>query len=161
MSEYHFSPSKDYQEKEQEAKAICKDISTAQNIIYDGIARYKKKQLKARSKKAAEDTSIFDVLNDYPCKESIRDDYGWELITAAEMNRRMHLWDMRELYVDKSGRYNDRVTEMLSRAAAHCAEEFIEILNEFESMQRQLHDDLKRIEQENRENSYKRYIEGL
>lgn len=73
----------------------------------------------------------------------------------------MHLWDMRELYVDKSGRYNDRVTEMLSRAAANCAEEFIETLNEFDAMQQQLHDDLKRIEQENRENSYKRYLKGL
>jgi len=50
---------------------------------------------------------------------------------------------------------------MLERAAGGCGEEFLETLEEFDAMKRQLDDDIKRIERENRDNDYKRYINGL
>jgi len=151
-----FTPSADYQEKEHEAKAIRKDIATARDIISDGILRYKKKMLRARSKKQADDLSIFEALEGYTSREQIRNDYGWELISESEMHRRMHLWEMREQYVKESGRFSDRVTQMLGHAAACCGEEFIEELEEFDAMQRQREADIARIERDNRENDYKR-----
>ncbi len=156
MRDHKFSPSTDYQEKERETKAIRKDIMTAKSIILDGISRYKKKMLRARSKKEAEDLSVFDVLEGYEYKEQIRDDYGWNMITEAEMERRMHLWDMHEQYVKKSGQFSDRVTQLLERAVGCCGEEYLEALEEFDTMRCQHEADIKRIERENRENEYRR-----
>lgn len=156
MSTHKSPPSADYQEKERETKAIRKDIMTARGIILDGISRYKKKMLRARSKKEADDLSVFDVLKGYENKEQIRDDYGWEIITKAEMEKRMHLWDMREQHVTKSGQFSDRVTQLLERAVWCCGEEFLDALGEFDAMRRQLEADIERIERENRDNEYKR-----
>ncbi len=146
----------DYQEKKREAKSIQKDILTARGIIGNGILRYKKKRLRARSKKEAEDLSVFDILDGYDYKEQIRDDYGWDLITETEMQKRMHLWDMREQYVKKSGQFSDRVTQILERAANCCGEEFLEVLEKFNAIKRRREADIARIERENRDNDYKR-----
>jgi len=161
MSGYKFTPSDDYQEKEREANAIRKDIIAARSIIWDGISRYKKKMLHARSKKAAEDLSVFDALQDYSSERDIQDAYGWDFITEAQYDRLLDLWRAREKHIDTQGKFSDRVTQMLERAAGGCGEEFLETLEEFNAMQRQLNDDIKRIERENRDNDYKRYINGL
>lgn len=161
MSGYKFTPSADYQEKEREAKAIRKDIMTARNVILDGITRYKKKMLRARSKREAEDLSVFDALKDYTSEREIQDAYGWEFISEAQYERLIEMWRAREKYIDEQGKFSDRVTQMLDRAVGSCGEELLETLEEFDAMKRQLEADIKRIERENRDNDYKRYINGL
>lgn len=68
MSNSKFAPSLEYRLKEREAKDIRKNIAAAQAIIREGLAKYKKKMLHARSKKQAEDLSVFDCLKDYSNK---------------------------------------------------------------------------------------------
>ena len=53
-----YRKSQEYTEKEREAAQIRKDILTARSYINDAILRYKKKMLRARSKKQAEDLSV-------------------------------------------------------------------------------------------------------
>ena len=161
MSEDKFEPSLEYKQMEYATKKLRKDIVTARGIIRDGITRYKKKQLRARSKKEVEDMSVFAVLDDYNTREQIQDDYGWEFITEAEMDRRMHLWDMREQHVKESGRYSDPVTEMLERAMNGIGEEHFDTIREFDTLEKRRNEDIKRIEQANAENDYKRYIASL
>lgn len=156
-----YGKSKEYKEKEQEAAEIRKDISTARSIIYDGISRYKKKMLRARSKKQADDLSVFDELNDFNSREDIRDSYGWGFITETKMDRLMQMWDAREKLINDKGKFENRVTEMLERASLICAEPYIEILDEFEIMERKREEEIKSIEKRNAEIDYQRYIAGL
>lgn len=156
-----YGKSREYQEKEREAAAIRRDIFTAQECIRDALHRYLKKKLRAKSKKQAADMSVFDDIKDYTSREQIRDDYGWEIITEAEMDRRMELWDLREQYVNEQGKYSDRVTEMLERAMRYCGDTFIEILNEFDAMKQRRDDEIREIEKRNAEIDYERYIAGL
>jgi len=72
---------------EREVKAIRKDIAAARKIIADGLARYKKKMLKARSLKQVEELSMFTELDGYSSKQEIQDAYGWEVITDEKMHR--------------------------------------------------------------------------
>jgi len=103
----------------QEVKAIRKDIAAARGIIADGRTRYIWKMLKARSLKQAEDLSVFDELDGYESRQEIHDAYGWESITETQMDRLMHLWDMRAEKINASGKFEDRVTQMLTRAMDH------------------------------------------
>lgn len=156
-----FEKSQEYKDKEAEAKAIRKDILTARKLIEDAIARYKKQMLRARSKKQAEDLSVFDELKDYDNREQIRDAYGWDIITEAQMDRLMAMWDAREKYINEQGQFSDRVTDMLQRAIFNCGSAYLDTLEEFDAMEQRRNDDIKRIEQENAEFEYKRYIAGL
>lgn len=156
-----YSKSREYQEKEREAAAIRKDIYTAQECIRDALNRYLKKKLRARSKKQAADMSVFDDIKDYTSREQIRDDYGWEIITEAEMDRRMNLWDLREQYVNEQGQYQDRVTEMLTRAMNFCGAAYVDTLDEFDAMKQRREDEIREIEKRNAEIDFERYIAGL
>ena len=156
-----YGKSQEYQEKEREAAAIRKDILTARECIKDALHRYLKKKLRAKSKKQAADMSVFDDIKDYTSREQIRDDYGWEIITEAEMDRRMELWDMREQFVNEQGKYSDRVTEMLERAMRYCGDTFIDTLNEFDAMKERRENEIREIEKRNAEIDYERYIAGL
>ena len=156
-SSRHVVLSDNYKDKEREATAIRKDIRTACNAIRDAKLRYIKTKLRARSKKQAEDLSVFDALSDYCSKRDIQDAYGYEVITEAEMDRLNHLWDMREQHAKNSGQFNDRVTELLNRAILRCGDEYEESLEEFAVMEKQLKADLERIECENRDNDYMRH----
>jgi hypothetical protein len=161
MNRTKYEPSAEYREKEREAKALRKDVSTACAVIADGILRYKKKMLRARSKKQVDDPVLFAPLDDYSSKREIQDAYGWEYISESEMDKLNALWDAREQYINAQGRFTDRVTEMLERAMNNCGGEYEDALDEFADMERRSNADLARIERENRENSYKRYIAGL
>ena len=66
--------------------------------------------LRARNKKQAEDLSVFDELKDYNGIEDIQNAYGWDIITRAQMDRLMEMWEAREKYIDESGKFTDRVT---------------------------------------------------
>lgn len=156
-----YGKSREYMDKEREAARIRKDILTARSIITDGINRYIKKMLRARSKKQAEDLSVFDELKDYTDIEDIRNAYGWGFITEAQMDRLMEMWEAREKYIDASGKFTNRVTEMLYRIRDLCGGEFAETLDEFDAMKARRDAEIKAIEKRNAEIDYEMYIRGL
>jgi len=143
----NFNPSGEYLDKKREADAIRKDIAAAREIISEGILRYKKKKLRARSKKQAAGMNVFDVLKEYADK--------------TEMHRLMDLWDAREQYINEFGKFQDRVTDMLQQAIQRIGDDFQDTLEEFDSIERRHQIDLERIERENQKNVHQRYINGL
>jgi len=153
--------SSEWRAKEREFKEIRKDIYTARNVIADGLARYKKKMLKARSKKQAEDLSVFAVLDGFSSKLDIQNAYGYADITEDEMRRLYELWDLREEKITADGRFEDRVTQMLKRAMENIGEEFLDMLSDFDDMARQDKEARLRIETENAINNNIRYQAGL
>ena len=156
-----YGKSQEYLDKEREAAKIRKDILTARGIITDGINRYIKKMLRARNKKQAEDLSVFDELKDYNGIEDIQNAYGWDIITRAQMDRLMEMWEAREKYIDESGKFTDRVTGMLYRIRNLCGDEFAETLDEFDAMKARRDAEIKAIEKRNAEIDYEMYIRGL
>ena len=156
-----YGKSQEYLDKEREAAKIRKDILTARSIITDGINRYIKKMLRARNKKQAEDLSVFDELKDYNGIEDIQNAYGWDIITRAQMDRLMEMWEAREKYIDESGKFTDRVTGMLYRIRNLCGDEFAETLDEFDAMKARRDAEIKAIEKRNAEIDYEMYIRGL
>lgn len=156
-----YSKSQEYKDKELQAAEIRNDISTARSIIADGISRYKKKMLRARSKKQAEDLSVFDELKGYNNREDIRDAYGWDLITETQMDRLMEMWDARENLINEQGKFENRVTEILDRAMRLCAEPYLQILEEFDEMKERREKEIRTIEERNAQVDYERYIAGL
>ena len=117
--------------------------------------------LRARNKKQAEDLSVFDELKDYNGIEDIQNAYGWDIITRAQMDRLMEMWEAREKYIDESGKFTDRVTEMLYRIRNLCGDEFAETLDEFDAMKARRDAEIKAIEKRNAEIDYEMYIRGL
>lgn len=144
----------DFRQKQREITAIRKDIATARGVIADARARYIKQRLRLRSKKAAEDP--FAALADYNSREDIRNAYGWETISEAEMDRLMALWVARETSLSSAGKYEDRVTQLLERAINSIADEFIDQLSEFQELERKMEADAERIAQENRQRDWER-----
>ena len=145
-----------------EAEAIRRDISTARGLIQDALTRYVKKKIGARNKKQVEDqAALFAELELYDCREDIHDAFGWDGITEKEMLRLFDLWDAREIARQNSGRYSDRVTELLQRAINGLGEEFEEQLAQADENARRFQDDVTRIERENALHIYERRQDAL
>ena len=142
--------------KDREVAAIRKDIATARGYIQDALDRYKKAKLKAKSKKkAAEDP--FAELEGYNSRKQIQDDYGWEFITEARMDRLLDLWDLREQgATQKDGVYRDRVTEMLERALRGVGDEFQEQLFDYDMERRAREREAETVARENNERTWQR-----
>ena len=124
----------DLKENKKKADEIRKDCSTARGIINDALTRYIKKKVGARSKKQAEDMALmFKDLEEYKSEREIEDAYGWDIITEKEADRLKDLWRKREQYVNESGKYQDRVTDLVQRAMNSIGEEYIDFLTETEA----------------------------
>lgn len=102
-----------------ELEQLRKDLRKASELIAGAVIRYRKEKLKKKSMKAAEKEAEFAELEDYTSRENIRDCYGYEMITEAEMDRLFYLWDLREEQRNKKKgtAYEDAVTKMLHQAA--------------------------------------------
>lgn len=110
-------PWQDYQVIQMEARQIRRDMNTADALIKDALARYKKKKLAARSKRQAEElATLFAELDEYRSPDEIMDAYGYDVITERERDRLLGLWDTREQARRNNGIYTDRVMEMLEIA---------------------------------------------
>lgn len=109
--------SKKLDEAMDELDALNADLRKVSELITAAVIRYRKEKLKKKSLKKAEDESAFSELDDYSSRENIRDCYGYEMITEAEMDRLFYLWDMREEQrtKKKSEVYEDQVTKMLQQ----------------------------------------------
>ena len=106
-------------EQMDELEALEANLRKASELITGAVIRYRKEKLKKKSLKAAEEDDQFAELADYPTRESIRDCYGYDMITEAEMDRLFYLWDLREEQKQKkkSTVYEDEITKMLHQAA--------------------------------------------
>lgn len=146
--------SSDYMEEEREIKAIKKDIGEASAIIKDGIARYRKKKLRARSKAAATENP-FAELEGYESKRQIQDDYGWGLITENRMYKLWDLWDLREESKSKE-EYTDRVIEMLELARRCLMDPYFDKIEAFEQKERDMAAEAEKVARENNEREWNR-----
>ena len=149
---------KDFRNRKREILALQKDISTARGVIADGKARYIKQRLRLRSKKTAENP--FSALEGYNTREEIRNDYGWEIISEAEMDRLMLLWDAREANKAADGTFEDRVTTMLDMALASVGEQFQDEIMEFRDLEQRMDADAERIARENQQREWERKYGG-
>ena len=106
-------------EQLDELEELEANLRKASELITGAVIRYRKEKLKKKSMKAAEQEDEFAELEGYTTKESIRDLYGWDMITENEMERLMYLWDLREEQKQKKKdrAYEDEVTKMLHLAA--------------------------------------------
>lgn len=150
----------EFRQKQREIQAIRKDIATARGIIADGQARYIKKRLRLRSKKVAEESPFAD-LDGYNLQKDIQDAYGWGIITEAEMDRLNALWVAREASLSSSGKYEDRVTQLLERALNTVGDEYMDQLLDFQEMERQMEAEAEHIARENRQRDWERKHGGV
>lgn len=109
--------SKKLDEAMDELDALNADLRKVSELITNAVIRYRKEKLKKKSLKKAEDENAFAELEDYSSRENIRDCYGYDMITEAEMDRLFYLWDLREEQRTKkrSEVYEDQVTKMLQQ----------------------------------------------
>jgi len=129
---------RDFSDIQNEARSIRSDIQTAYKLIKDTKARYVKKKLRLRSKAHTEASeTLFKDLEEYESLNDIQEVYGYDSITLAERDRLVSLWGQREEF-NKSGKvYNDRVVEMLDKAAARLNEPYQDFLDEYDEQNRE------------------------
>jgi len=128
----------DYAEQQREAKTIRADIRKAVAATKDAKNRYVKSIRRLRSKKQAEDIArIFSDLADYSSKVDIQNSYGYAEISDSERERLMNLWDEREQHVKDGKTYNDRVVEMLDKAASRIVDEYEDFLYDADMIARE------------------------
>ena len=152
----------DLKENKKQCELIRKDISTARGIINDALLRYIKKKVGARNKKQAADMALmFKDLEIYRSETDIQDAYGYDCITEKEMDRLIDLWRKREMYVKESGRFEDRVTDMVRQAMNGIGEDYIDFLNETDEAERIAEARRKEIEKQNRDFAYEQYRRSI
>ena len=131
-----------------EAKALKKDIETAQALISDAVERYRKKKLRVRSRVSANSSDPFKALEAYRNCEEIHDAYGWGFITQRKMDRLIELWDLREQSKDPAS-YTDRVIEMLEAARDGIFSEYGGPVREYQQKEKLKLQEARRIAEEN------------
>ena len=129
--------SKKLDEAMDELEQLRGNMKKAGELITQALIRYRKEKLKKKSLKAAAEEDEFAELEDYTSRENIRDDYGYEMITEAEMDRLMYLWDLREEQrkKKKNTAYEDEVTKMLHLAANAIEDKYRERKEELEEIE--------------------------
>ena len=128
-----------------EMEALKKDVETARRYIRDALKRYRKDKLPRRSKSKADP---FADLAPYKTREQIRDDFGWDIITEAEMDRLMDLWDLREQSSSQT-ELKDRVTELLERAIYGVSGPYNEKIDAWDRKERDRRQSAREIAAEN------------
>ncbi len=150
------SESTEAKEERREIEGLKKDIRISQNLIRDAISTYRKKKLKVRSKAAANVENPFAKLDDYASIESIRDAYGWELITEDKMQQLMELWDLRANAKSQSGIYRDRIIDMLTAAIDDIFNRFGDPIVNYDEKVAQMRKDAEYVAHENYKNDVER-----
>ena len=147
----------DYNKMQREARSIRKDISTAESIIREALGKYIKKKLGAKSKKLANDMqAMFADLETYESEVDIQNAYGYDYITEREYARLVSLWRNREEFVRESGKFFDRVTEMIWHVIPLIGERYSGFLETAESQYRENDLRAKAIEMSNQRIAYER-----
>lgn len=142
--------------------AIREDCSIARGIINDAMQRYVKKKLNARNKKQAADMELmFADLSEYKSENEILDAYGYDCITEKEYDHLIDLWRKREKFVDESGKFSDRVTELVQVAMNSVGERYYDFIAETEAAEQEAKKRQIDIEKENIRFEHERYIKGI
>ena len=129
-------PWQDFEKIKIEADRIRRDIATADALIKDAQARYKKKKFSARGKKQAEElATMFADLDEYSSPDEIQDAYGYDNITERERDRLMSLWEAREEARKNAGIFTDRVLDMLDIARRCIGDKYRDTLDLADTMQ--------------------------
>lgn len=129
-------PWHDYEAIRIEGQRIRRDLATADELLKDAIARYKKKKFSASSKKQAEEiAAMFVDLEGYRNTDEIQDDYGYNNITERERDRLMGLWEAREQAQRNSGIFTDRVIDMLEIARRVIGDKYLDKLDLADTME--------------------------
>ena len=130
-------PWHDYEAIRIEAQRIRRDLATADDLLKDAIARYKKKKLSTRSKKQAEEiATMFVDLEGYSSTDEIQDAYGYDMITERERDRLVGLWEAREQAQRNNGIFTDRVIDMLEIARRVIGDKYRDKLDLADTMER-------------------------
>lgn len=119
-----------------ELEKLKADLRKVSELITKAVVQYRKEKLKKKSLKKAQDEGAFAELADYSSRENIRDCYGYEMITEAEMDRLFYLWDLREEQRTKrnSEVYEDSVTIMLQQALGAVEDRYADRKEELEEI---------------------------
>lgn len=152
--------------QKKELELLKKDLEKAVAIIEDGISRYKKSKLRAKSKKQAEDfKSMFAELEPYASLQEIQEAYGWAIISEKEYNRLASLWKLRDKYANKKNEFEDRVTKILNYAIDHLVDPYVEDIFDIETAVRKDENERKaicdRLRRERQEFEYDQYIKSI
>ena len=120
-----------------ELEQLRADLRKAGELITGAVIRYRKEKLKKKSLKKAEDDAAFAELEDYSTRESIRDCFGYDMITEKEMDRLFYLWDLREEQKNRKSHevYQDAVTKMLDVAANAIEDKYRDRKEELEEIE--------------------------
>lgn len=138
----------------RELESLREDIRTAQKAISDTKARYMKAKLKKKTLSAVKEEDPFQALEDWPTRESIRDAYGYDMITEAEMDRLLDLWDLREQQRERNKgkpEYEDNVTIALDWARDRLHAAFKGQLEELEETEALVQNDVREIRRKHNE----------
>lgn len=153
-------------EKAKQAEHLKKDVNTAALIIKDGLVKYKKNKLKARSKKQAEDSkAVFAELDEFASVDEIHDLYGYEGITENEYYRLCNLWELREKYTNEKMEFEDGVTKLLDGAINFIETLFLNEIAEVEDAlwneKKEREEIAKQLRRERQEYDYECYMRGI
>lgn len=153
-------------EKTKQAERLKKDVNTAESIIKDGLVKYKKNKLKARSKKQAEDSrAIFAELDEFASIEEIHDLYGYDGISEKEYYRLCDLWKLREKYFNSKMEFEDGVTKLLEGAINFIETLFLDEISEVEDAlwrkKKEREEIAKQLRRERQEYDYECYMRSI
>ena len=153
-------------EKAKQAERLKKDVNTAALIIKDGLAKYKKNKLKARSKKQAEDSrAMFAELDEFASMEEIHDFYGYGGISEKEYYRLCDLWELREKYSNSKMEFEDGVTKLLDGAVNFIETLFFDEISEVEDAlwreKKEREEIAKQLRRERQEYDFECYMRGI
>lgn len=140
----------------REIEALRRDICKAQLLIEDAVARYRKEKLRTRSRATANSEDPFAELAQYASVEDIRNAYGYEMISATEMDRLVTLWELREQSARKTGLYSDRVTEMLERGSRAIWDAYGDAVMRYDEQTARMQKEARRIAEENLQRDLRR-----
>lgn len=137
-----------------ELEKLREDIRTAQKFIEDTKTKYLKVKLKKKTLNAVKEEDPFEELAAWPNRESIREAYGYDMISEKEMDRLMDLWDLRKEQEGKSrGKpaYEDNVTIALDWAKQRIQGAFRERLAALEETEAIVWRDVHEIQRKHNE----------
>lgn len=145
---------------------LKKDLWKAVSIIRDGISRYKKEKLKARSKKKAEDLkTMFADLDNYGSCNEIQEQFGWGYISENEYRRLIELWELREKYSNSKMEFEDRVTKILDAAVSYIDELYLDEIEAVEEAKyradKERKEVIRQLGQERQEYNREQYLYGI
>lgn len=153
-------------EKAKQAERLKKDVNAAALIIKDGLAKYKKNKLKARSKKQAEDSRVmFAELDEFASMEEIHDFYGYGGISEKEYYRLCDLWELREKYSNSKMEFEDGVTKLLDGVINFIETLFFDEISEVEDAlwreKKEREEIAKQLRRERQEYDFECYMRGI